>query len=95
MTIPVAGEYAISYGATIVNSGTNYTAITPFYNGATLSLGGDNEVVNHLTSYLALAGATYETLSTAGNQLELYYRVDAGTGTFIRRWISATPTRVG
>ena len=91
----MAGEYTLSYGATIINCSATYTAITPYYNGSTLSLGADNEVVNHLTAYLALSAAAYETLSTAGNQLELYYRVDGGTGTFIRRWISAIPIRVG
>lgn len=95
ITIPLAGEYLIEYGATVQGSGSGYAAITPFYNSLTLSLGADNEAVQYPATYASVSEKTYEALTPAGNVLEVVYRTDAGTATFIRRYLTATPIRVG
>ena len=96
-TLPLAGKYKLSYGALIAASALGAYAVTaPFYNGAAMGFGSENEIGQGAANvYIGCAGETYETVTTAAQTLELYYRSDSGTGTFIRRFLAATPIRVG
>ena len=95
-TLPLVGQYRLTYGATIAPSAAGaYPAITPFYAAATMGGAANNEVVQGAAAfYASVAGETYETV-TSSSTLEIYYRSDSGTATFIRRFLTAVPIRVG
>jgi hypothetical protein len=92
-TVPVAGIYLLTYGATMSASVANfYAGAQPYYNASAIS--ADSEIANGYTGFISCVGGYTATLATAGNTLELYYRVDSGTGTFIRRFLRAVPIAV-
>ena len=96
LTIPLAGEYVIAWGALVGASvSAAYAGILPFYNGTAVGTASDLELAQGTTVFVSVATQTNVTFATAGNTLDLRYRVDSGTGTFGRRFLYATPVRVG
>jgi hypothetical protein len=92
-TVPLAGIYLLTHGATMSASLANsYAGVQPYYNASAIS--ADSEVANGYTGFISCVSAYTATLATSGNTLELYYRVDSGTGTFIRRFLRAVPIAV-
>jgi hypothetical protein len=93
-TVPLAGTYLLAYGATVSPSAGNaYAGVQPYYNAVQIS--ADSEIANGYTGFVSCASGFTTTFAAAGNTLELFYRVDSGTGTFIRRFLRATPVMVG
>lgn len=96
VTVPFLGWYLAEWGATIANSGTNtsYTALN--YGGAT-SVSDESGLNPEPVANAQIAVATARLIPvTSNNQLiQMQYAVSAGTGTFLRRWLSVTPLRCG
>jgi len=92
--IPAAGEYLMTYGATAQAAVTaNYAGVALFINAVLVD--ADTEIVTGTTNFQSICGSYDATFATAGHTLELYYKSDSGTSTFIRRWLRAVPIRVG
>ena len=93
-TVPLAGVYMLNYGVTLLGTiASSYVGAQPYYNATQIN--ADSEIANALITYVSAAMSFAATLATAGNTLELYYKADSGTGTFIRRWLRAVPVMVG
>ena len=97
VAIALPGNYVTRYGclgspgAAVVG---HYAAVQPAFAGAVIS--GDHELgFSGIAAYFPMSGERVLTFASAGT-LSLFYRSDAsaGTSTFIRRYISATPIRV-
>ena len=79
------GKYLIAFGCTASNSGQNATYISPNVNGTTPS---DNDAAQTATAAAgSLARITTASLSAGNNTVKLQYKVAAGTGTFLNRWL--------
>ena len=97
VAIALPGNYVTRYGCLATPGAVvagHYCAIQPAFAGAVIS--GDHELgFSGVGSYFPMAGERAVTFASAGT-LSLFYRSDtaAGTSTFIRRYISATPVRV-
>ena len=97
VAIALPGSYVTRYGCLATPGAVvagHYCAIQPAFAGAVISI--DHELgFSGVGSYFPMTGERAITFASAGT-LSLFYRSDAaaGTSSFIRRYINATPIRV-
>lgn len=102
VSIPLAGEYSVEYGAqgrSEANVCWSDVFLAPHYGGTILStseiymVGSCNSVISVQT----MENTVRRTLATAGSNLDVRYRIQQSSRTF-SMWmmrLSATPIRVG
>lgn len=96
ITNPLAGDYEISHGITASSSSESFIL-------ASLNIGGtisDNESVavsgsSGATLYSSPARTVIKTGIAASTTIKQQYVSGAHTGTFLRRWLTVRPIRVG
>lgn len=97
ITLPVAGDYLLQYGALLGHSGTNQGMnIVPIATGLTYAGANRARTVQSGTTNSAGMGVTGAMRANAiSGTLELRYEAGAAGGYASDRWITATPIRVG
>jgi hypothetical protein len=100
VTLPLAGDYNVSFSAVANNSGGagSGPAIRVFKTGDTAGSWQTNDALY----YPAIAGAygemsatTVRTSCSAADVIELYYAVSSTQAAFYNRSMTVTPIRVG
>jgi len=96
VTIPLAGQYIITYGASLAST-ADYAVIVPRLN--TLAIAGiveaDYGLINGVAPLVSAETFTAPITLAATGPLALYYFIGStGTATFLRRAVSAIPVRV-
>lgn len=99
--LPLFGDYRIAHGARIFNNTAGFATTMSYAIGAAAA--NDNDAVDNYGAAVA-GGATNAANNArtkrkddipAGSTVAANYKVAGGTGTFEKRWIEATPVRVG
>lgn len=102
VTLPLAGDYEVSFGAGLSNPNNGQVSYLAPDTGTPAN--DDNAAsaytYNATSSYrddntFQVARTVVLTGRSASATLQLYYRATGGTVAADRRWISATPVRVG
>lgn len=98
---PTSGRVQIAYGSQISNSGANNTFCSAEVrtggvvgSGTVVSAAGDaTALINASTSLVRFGGVLTLSGLTAGStyNVQLMYRVSAGTGTYLRKHLAVTP----
>lgn len=93
VTVGANGLALVSIAATFFNSGANDSFIGIDVSGATTTAATDDMCIRQATTSAMQFGADFlfTGLASGSTTFKMKYRVSAGTGTFIRRRISAVP----
>ena len=97
VTLPLAGDYVVSYGANM----TNNTAATRIYvavkRGAAAASDNDSIIYTQANGGYDISLARSQRMNgrSAGEVLKLQYRGDGGTKVYKNRFLTVTPVRVG
>lgn len=94
VTVPLAGDYTIAFGAHSYSSGAGTNYVSP-YLGAAATDGNASQVDFTAGSKLACQVRTLpSTTLKAGDLVNLQYKVASGSGQFRNRWLTVMPIRV-
>jgi hypothetical protein len=97
VTVPLAGEYLVSWGFTVIGNLTPANVQMSIANGATAASGNDSilQYIHTANSYYTLS-RTRQFTCVAGALLRCKYAGYTGMTTyFSKRWMNARPLRVG
>lgn len=100
VTLPLAGDYNVSFSAVATNSGGAGAgpAITVFKTGDTAGGWQTNDALYYpaiVGAYGEMSGTTVRTGCSAADVIELYYAVTSTQAAFYNRSMTVTPIRVG
>lgn len=95
VSIPLAGDYTIAFGAHSYSDGANTNFVSPYL--GTTAVDANASQIDHTTANKLFAHARTlpSTTLNASDTVKLQYRVLSGTGQFRNRWLTAAPIRVG
>lgn len=98
LTVPLAGDYLVQYGAEIWNSNDDSDTLISIYNGTSVvdadSISIEGVTIAGNTHRISSSRAVIVTVSAPGNVIEMQYRVGSGTGGYQKRWMIVQPVRV-
>lgn len=95
VTIPLGGEYTVSFGAHSYSDGANSNFVSPALGTSAFDV--NSSQVDHASANKLLCHARTLPATTLnrGDTVTLKYKVGAGSGQFRWRWLVVTPIRVG
>jgi hypothetical protein len=95
VTLPLAGDYVIEHGTEFDTSTSNIFAAQSYAIGATAAVDADFVELQASTGGTRVFGSRRQRRNAlAATALQTKYRT-SGSVTFSKRWLSATPVRVG
>lgn len=94
ITVPVAGDYVISWGFSAVSGGASVASGSLSFNGGAPDA---NQIVTFIAPTSGQNGARSRRYLAivASSVTKLQYRASAGSTTFSERWLQMLPIRVG
>lgn len=99
IALPFAGDYIVAQGAQMFNGTTGAQNLMSYDIGGTGAVDADAVAFQQPQGggLNSIAAVTYERPKTGLTAVTLTskYRVVAGTGNFLKRWMRVTPIRVG
>jgi hypothetical protein len=95
VTLPLAGDYVIEHGTEFDTSTSNIFAAQSYAIGATAAVDADFVELQASTGGTRVFGSRRQRRNAlAATTLQAKYRT-SGSVTFSKRWLNATPVRVG
>jgi hypothetical protein len=96
IAVPRAGDYEVSWGASMWDSTGGSTCYVAVKKGAAATVDTDAATQTGATAAAGVSVARTKVVFglAASDTLKLQYKTSAGTGRFIFRWLSVRPVRI-
>jgi hypothetical protein len=96
VTVPLAGDYDLSFGARVPSGAATFRAFMSIKLGATAAVDANSAVFGTLGNMDGSIARQFRALGIAASSALLaQYRSDVAASSFMNRWLRAKPVRVG